>query len=261
MKQLPFVSSLLYGTPWAILPASHAELGSLYRAYLAGNLPAAPAAAAPRAALPGTRYYSSGISLETGNGIAIISASGVIVKRAPEMLCGPSLVDLAILDAVIDEVAADDMIQTVVLFLDSPGGSVTGLQESGERIRELAQDKRVVAYSDGVCCSAAYWLACACDEVYFAPSAVTGSIGSYIAGLDDSREWEMEGLELVLAKSGNLKAVGHPGARFREWVRARRGDVPQEAMEGQWYEARDAAPRIHDGLYRDLPALLAELVL
>lgn len=27
MKQLPHISGLLYGTPWAILPETHAELG------------------------------------------------------------------------------------------------------------------------------------------------------------------------------------------------------------------------------------------
>lgn len=274
MKQLPHISAALYGTPWAILPQTHIELGLLYHHYLRGTLPVPGAIAPAGEACHGVSWIA-----DHASGIAILTLSGVICKRAPEMMCGPPMVDLAKLDAVLDEVAGDPMISTVVFDWDSPGGVAIGLVETSARMRDLARDKRLVAYTDVQMCSAAYWLATAADEIYCAPTAIIGSIGCYCAGLDDSRAWEMEGLELVLAKSGNLKALGHPGkawtaderawlqdmadkggAEFRQQVTSRRGAVPDEAMQGQYFYARDAHPSLVDGYYNDLPALLADLM-
>lgn len=273
---MPHVAAALYGFPWSILPQSHTELGLLYRSYVRGELQLAPEA------LAASGEPSFGISYVANHaeGIAVLSLEGVITKRAPEMFCGPKLVDLAKLDAVIDDVAADTAIETVVFDWSSPGGMVIGLQETAERIRELAEvyDKRIIAYTDFQCCSAGYYLAAAADEIYAAPSAVIGSIGTYCAGLDDSRAWEMDGMELILAKSGSLKAMGHPGkpwtdeerawlqekattagSEFRNWVTARRPQIANETMEGQWFFAKEA-PSLTDGFYRDLPALLADLM-
>jgi ClpP class serine protease len=275
MKQLPHISSLLYGQAWAILPAVHAEYGALYRSYLAGTL-TAPAALAEK----GEACYGVSYQANHSEGIALVNLSGVIMKRAPEILCGPPVIDLSALDGLLDEIAADTLIETVIFEINTPGGMMIGLEETCSRMRELsAQGIRTIAYADYQMCSGGYYLAAACDEIYCAPSAAIGSIGTYCAALDDSRAWEFEGLELVLAKSGNLKAMGHPGkawtpeerewleamatkagADFRGWVTSRRGDVPAEAMQGQWFAAKEAAPALIDGLYRDLPALLADLM-
>lgn len=274
MKQLPRISALLYGTPWAIAPADHAELGKLYQSYLTGNLQPPQGIAAEGEACLGVTWQA-----EHAQQIAIVHLEGIISKRVPDMLCGPPIVDLAKLDAVLDELAADETMQTIIFDLNSPGGSMIGLQETAERMRELSlMGRRLIAYTDYQMCSAAYYLAAACDEIYAAPTAVIGSIGVYCAAMDDSRAWEMEGLELILAKSGDLKAMGHPGkkwsdeekqhlqdradksgAKFRDWVTSRRGTVDPSAMQGQWFYAEDAPTRLIDNLYRDLPALLMDL--
>ena len=275
MKQLPRISGLLYGTPWAIVPESHAELGRLYHSYLAGNLPVP-------ASLDGQGRLSSGVSYQSmpSFGIAILHLEGIISKRTPDMLCGPQIVDLSTVDELLDDVAADPLISTLILDFNSPGGIVIGLQETSERLRELAaQNVRLIAYTDYLMASAAYYLAAACDEIYCAPSSRIGSIGTYCAGIDDSRAWEMDGLSLVLGKSGDFKAMGHPGKAwtpeekdfmqqaadregdsFRAWVSSRRPGITTEAMQGQCFKAQDADPALHDGFYRDLPALLADLI-
>jgi hypothetical protein len=50
------------------------------------------------------------------------------------------------------------------------------------------------------------------------------------------------------------------GKQFRDQVTSRRGPVAEEAMQGQWFFAKSAPTGLIDGLYRDLPALLAELM-
>lgn len=277
MKQLPHVASALYGKPWSILPESHVELAGLYRSYINGNLQAVETA--PRDLNEGVVYVSSGISYLVNHiqGIAIISLEGIVSKRAPDMMCGPAIIDLSKVDSLIDELAADTGIQTAIFDFNTPGGMVVGLQETAGRIRELSSQMRTVGYTDYQCCSAGIFLSYACDEFYAAPSSIIGSIGTYCAGLDDSRAWEMDGMELILAKSGNLKAMGHPGKQwseeerkwlqnmadtcgqeFRDWVTSRRPGVSEATMQGQWFFAKDN-PELSDGLYRDLPALIADL--
>lgn len=275
MKQLPRISSALYGLPWAILPEFHRELGEIYQSYLKGTMQPIPEGLDPK----GEAGYGISYVAKHSEGIALINMTGVITKRAPEMLCGPPIIDLARLDTLLEDIANDDAIETVVLHMDSPGGVMLGLPETAGRIRELSESgKRMIAYTDLQMCSAAYYLAAACDEIYASPTGIIGSIGVYCAGLDSSRAFEFEGLELVLAKSGNLKAMGHPGkawtdeerqhlqdrvdacgAEFRAHVTDRRTAVEQDSMEGQWFYAREA-PALHDGLYRDVEALLAELM-
>lgn len=273
MKQMPQISSILYGQPWGILPQNHIDLSLLYRSYLQGTL--APAGIAES----GEACYGVEWMAHHASGIAVVTLTGVITKKAPPMMCGPKLIDLAALDTVLDQLEADASIHTVVFDINSPGGVMIGLEETAERMRDLAASKRLVAYTDIQMCSAGYFLAAACDEIYCAPSAAIGSIGVYCAGLDDSRAWEMDGLELILAKSGSLKAMGHPGKawseeerawlqnmadvcgkEFRAHVTSRRGSVEESAMQGQWFFAKNAPAGLIDGLYRDLPALLEQLV-
>jgi hypothetical protein len=48
------------------------------------------------------------------------------------------------------------------------------------------------------------------------------------------------------------------GKQFRDQVTSRRGPIAEEAMQGQWFFAKSAPTGLIDGLYRDLPALLAD---
>ena len=280
MKQLPNVSALLYCTPWAILPPAHAELGKLYKNYLDGTLPAVSTADVV-AVEGGSNRVSSGIAYHADHSakLACVWLNGIVAKNAPDMLCGPRVIDLTKLDFLLSDLQEDTGIETVVLVLNTPGGSVTGLEETAALLREMATSKRLIAYADDLCASAGYYLAAACDEIYCAPSARIGSIGTYIAALDDSRAWEMEGFELKLFRVGSLKAIGHPGKQwtpeeeaylqdmadevggeFRAWVTDRRPGIEDSSMQGQVFFAKSAPAGLVDGLRNRLDDLLAEIM-
>lgn len=286
-NHLPLVASTLYCQPWAILPEVHSELGALYRKYLAGDLAGRePRERVHRALeLPSARAdavrLGSGVAYayDEDMGLAVVWLEGVVGKRVPEMMSGPAVMDLAKVDLALKELRALDRVENVVLYFDSPGGCSIGLEETVELIRELADEKRVVAYTDYQCCSAAYWLACAADEIYAAPSSVIGSIGCYIAALDSSRAFELEGLELKLFRRGELKALGCPGKQwtaeeekfladmaeecgreFEAWVTSRRTGIQPSTMQGQWFQAKGAPAGLLDGTFRDLDELIAAVL-
>jgi ClpP class serine protease len=67
-------------------------------------------------------------------------------------------------------------VSQIVLHFDSPGGTVTGIQELAQTIHQLQQVKPISSYVNGLCCSAAYWLASS-TPIFIAETAIVGSIG------------------------------------------------------------------------------------
>lgn len=287
MKNHPIISAELYCKPWAIKPEAHQELGTLWRAMLAGKLqegipgPAALAMKAedhaPKMEAGKPEWRCSGICVtrDPGLGIAIVELNGIVAKRDPNMWCGPRFVGMAELGHLCRDLAADDAVEKVFVYFSTPGGSVVGLEEGAAELRELAAVKPCVGYTDEECCSAGMYLSAQLDRFYAAPSAVVGSIGTYLAAVDDSRAWEMEGLELILFRVGDKKAAGHPGkkwteeekahfeamtqelgAEFREMMAERRG-LKEEDMQGQWWMAKGAPAGMVDGHFNSLEDLVA----
>lgn len=202
-------------------------------------------------------------ALHAGGRVAHIDAGGIVIKRfgADEMDYSglhDMVLDLDALDEALEMVTADDRVETVVLELDTPGGAVTGVVETARRIEQLsASGKEVIAFTEMMSCSAGYWLMAACDAIVATPSATVGSIGAYIGLYDFSKLFEENGIEAVVARSGSLKGLGFFGKPVTEEERAflqgeavklgeefkgyvqgsRAGEVPDEAMEGQAYDA------------------------
>ena len=189
----------------------------------------------------------AGIKTEITGSVAIVHAWGAVGRG-----WGFDPGDLA---NAIENVAS--RASAVVLDLNSPGGTVEGVQDAAERIAAI--DVPLVVYTDGLLCSAAYWLACGADAITGCRTSEVGSIGVYCPMVDFVGLFEMFGMKIELAKTGELKGMGFPGVPwteeqkahmqqmvgdifedFREAVRANRKDVPDEAMTGGAYMAKRA---------------------
>lgn len=148
----------------------------------------------------------------------------------------------------------------VLLVIDSPGGSVSGIADLAAKVRAIDARKPVFVYTPGLCCSAAYWIASQASAIYASMSAFTGSIGVFQAFLDQSRRFDAAGVKVELFKSGPLKAAGMTGtslsdeqkaamqatvdtifAEFSGAVLSRRRVKP-EAMTGGDYYGKTAKP-------------------
>lgn len=154
------------------------------------------------------------------DGIAVVRVHGVITKRASfwsELFGG---VSLDALSAALVQLRDDSSIRAIVLHIDSPGGGVYGVDETAEVIAEVNKRKRVTAFTDGMCASAAYWLASACDRIIATPSAELGSIGVFAVHFDHSGELAEAGIVPTLIKAGEHKAEAHPYAPLSDEDRA-----------------------------------------
>ncbi len=118
----------------------------------------------------------------------------------------------------LDALLADRMVAMVVLNIDSPGGSVYGVTELGDRI--FAKRDRIIAVANSEAASAAYWLGSQAGKFYITPGGQVGSIGVWSSHVDVSRWEDMQGVKTTLIYSGEHKVDGHPYAPLSDVARA-----------------------------------------
>lgn len=110
----------------------------------------------------------------SGNLIAVVVAEGPILmgKQPRGRIGGEST------SALIRKAREDDAVEAIVLRVHSPGGSAFASEQVREEV-ELAQTagKPVVASMGGVAASGGYWISATADEIWAAPTTITGSIG------------------------------------------------------------------------------------
>lgn len=209
-------------------------------------------------------------SMEVECGVAFIPVGGPIGMGLGAMEKGAGCVDVADIEADLDEAEFDDDVKSIALVFDSPGGMVSGTPELGDRIR--AVEKPIWSFSNGgLIASAAYWLASATDGIFCTRSCDVGSIGVCAPFIDQSRAMEMKGVKVKVFASGKYKGMGTPGTvltaeqemliqqrimkiaeEFYAHVRANRTDVADDTMQGQVFKSAEAMDRgLIDHIVRD----------
>ncbi|NMM42205.1 signal peptide peptidase SppA [Pseudoalteromonas arctica] len=82
--------------------------------------------------------------------------------------------------ALLRKARLDDKVKAVVLRIDSGGGSMFASEVIRAEVLALkAAGKPVVASMSSVAASGGYWIASAANEIWAAPSTITGSIGVF----------------------------------------------------------------------------------
>ena len=110
--------------------------------------------------------------------VGIIVAQGIILDgtQPTGRIGGETLTNL------IRQTRQDDKIKALVLRIDSPGGNALAsdiIRRELEITRESG--KPVIVSMGSVAASGGYWIASAADQIWAAPTTITGSIGIYSA--------------------------------------------------------------------------------
>ena len=151
-------------------------------------------------------------------GVAIIPISGVIAPHA-KMVNGasqPQGTSVAAIRKQMRNALGDPSVHTVLFNVESPGGSVQGIDDLAEEIRAARDSKRIVAHTDSLMASAAYWLSSQAHEVYATRSADVGSIGVYAVVDDVSKHYEAQGIKTHVVSSGGQKGAGIQGTEITD---------------------------------------------
>jgi len=245
---------LVHFTPWLIMPLAHASIRAVFESRMAGNVQA-------DIMLEDFVVKRNPASV-TADGIGVAHLFGPVGSGLSKMEQTCGMTDLGVLQSEISSLVSGGA-KGILLDIDSPGGTVYGTSEAATAIAEAGVP--VVAHVDsGLMASAAYWVGSGADRIYATESSEIGSIGVYIPWADQSARYKAAGIEmdLITNKEGIYKGAGYPGTTlsadqraswqaavdriftdFSTAVRTHRGEVSDDAMQGQTFGAADAVEK------------------
>jgi signal peptide peptidase SppA len=212
-----------------------------------------------------SRLPLPGIQRERGPVVAAVKLHGVITPTPALAPLGRGVINLSVMESVLTRAFGYEQLQAVALLVNSPGGSATQAALVADRIRGLADHKRVpvLAFCEDVAASGGYWLACAADEIVAHPTSLIGSIGVVTQGFGLHGLLERFGVQRRLYTAGANKARLDPflpereddvvwlrsiqtelHGMFRDWVCSRRGGTlatdQQDLFTGEVWTGRRA---------------------
>lgn len=117
----------------------------------------------------------------------------------------PGSVSTQMFLASLRDALADDSVGSIVVDIDSPGGSVYQIQEVGDEIYKARSQKPIYGITNCLAASAAYWLGTQCTHLYCSPSGEVGSIGVLAVHEDWSKANEMAGVKPTYIAAGPYK--------------------------------------------------------
>ena len=176
---------------------------------------------------------------------------------------------------------ANPEVAAVVLYIDSPGGTVSGTEELGNVISGMS--KPVVCFGSDLLCSAAYWLGACCREIIMNNTTATvGSIGVLTTIVDKSEYFEKLGIrirDIVAPQSPHKREIdeqlrngkddlirarlGVVAEKFQSIVRSKRSGVEESQLTGKVYFAGDVVGTLIDGIgsFEEAVSRAAELAI
>lgn len=136
-----------------------------------------------------------GTDLRIKDGVAIQIIAGPIFPRitAINSLSGrPATIERLSHDLSVALEHPD--VKSILLYIDSPGGYVTGVNDYAEKLYQARQQKPLHAYVMGAGYSAAYWLASAAETITLDATAGVGSVGVLSIYTDATKQEKKLGL-------------------------------------------------------------------
>ncbi len=152
--------------------------------------------------------YTEDEKYAVSDGVAVIPIIGALTKYDSSISEGPSMLRLV---KAIRAAAKDASVKSILLHVDSPGGTVAGTDELASAVAKANTIKPVVAFIDDLGASAAYWIASQAGKVIASPVASVGNVGVFTTLVDTSQRAKISGIKVHVIKTGAMKAIGESG--------------------------------------------------
>jgi signal peptide peptidase SppA len=215
MRSYEHVLAAVAATPWAIEPNKGRELAAMLTRRVNGERATAEEIALAAGARAATRSRKS---KSRPASVAVIPLHGVMVQRADWLMEACGVLSSEQVGQLVDQAAADPAVETIVIDVDSPGGSAFGTAELAAKVAAAAKQKKVITVANSMAASAAYFVASQASELVVTPSGMVGSIGVVMMHVDESKALEMAGqVVTVVATSDTKKGGMDPGPLSPAW--------------------------------------------
>ena len=141
--------------------------------------------------------------------VGVIKISGSLIPGQAEWLRYYGITGYEDIKAAFLEGVADKNAKSLMIYSDSGGGSVAGVEDAEQFIASVAKVKPLSAYSE-FSASAAYWLTSVADHITTSTTGINGSLGVIRVVTEYSKAFEKEGITKTVMRAGRYKALGNP---------------------------------------------------
>jgi signal peptide peptidase SppA len=190
-------------SPWAIDPPKLFQLQEIYATHLRGEKIDIEAVEKSI----GRPLNNQPKGYEVVDGVAVLPMEGVIARKMNlvSQISGGTSSQFIIRD--IAAANADPQVHSIILAIDSPGGTVDGTQSMADAI--AGSKKPICSLASGQMCSAAYWAGSAASGGVFITESTTlvGSIGVVATHTDISTAQERSGIKTTEITAGKYKRI------------------------------------------------------
>ena len=198
----------VFNTPWAITPDKYQAICELIKLRSEDKSIENPQIAAGPA------------EFKTDGAVAVIPVIGTIVQRSNMFSEFSGGTSAELIGKQVEAAVQNNKIKSIVMDIDSPGGSVFGVQELADKIFQARQQKPIVAVANSLAASAAYWIGSSASEFVITPSGQAGSIGVLAQFNDMSAYYEKEGIKTEYVYAGKYKVEGNDTEPLSDEARA-----------------------------------------
>jgi signal peptide peptidase SppA len=202
VKDYGRIISTITTTPWMMAPNALKMMLEILDAHINGTI--TPEEIRQRVAA--NQRDRDGLP-SRNNTVGVLPLHGPIFPKANMMTELSGATSLEEWTSQFLSMVADDSISSIILDIDSPGGLSSMIPETAATIRRARDVKPVYAVANTMAASAAYGIASGATAIYASPSAMVGSIGTYMVHTDESPLMEKIGVKETVIKAGRFKAV------------------------------------------------------
>ena len=110
----------------------------------------------------------------------------------------------------LEELSQNKNTKAVIVFINSPGGTVVGGETLYKSIKNIAQQKPVISVMGEVATSAAYMASLGSNYIFAQEGTITGSVGVLVLSSEFTELAKKIGISTEVIKSGDLKASPSP---------------------------------------------------
>jgi len=171
-------------------------------------------------------------------GVGIVELKGLIVSSEQTL-------------KHLTEFRHDPNVKSVVLRIDSPGGSVGASQEIYKEVMRTNEIKPVIASMGSIGASGGYYAALGAENIIANPGTMTGSIGVIVKFPNLEGLFEKIGYRSEVIKSGPLKDVGASNRPMSEEERKLMQDLIDNVY-GQFVRDIAAARGMEEDIIQEL---------
>ena len=154
-------------------------------------------------------FYAISPSSPLEGCVGVVEISGPIVSQdIPSSLFSNSVIGSDTLSSEIADADKRNDVKSVLVLIDSPGGSVVASRQIYDALHNLS--KPTVSYINELGASGGYYAAVGTGYIVANPDAIVGSIGARATFTDLSGLFEKLGYNETEIKSGAMKDIGSP---------------------------------------------------